>query len=244
MFQIERTVAISDTAPDGLLRLSHALDYLLECECFQMDSEDEFSVYLRNNGFAVFLAFRQVEIIRLPAYAEHLAVRTNVYESKNFFGFRNTAIYDAQGRLCILCAAIGAFVDRATGRPAKIPTNIIRGFHFDPPIPMEYLSRKITLPDREPECLAPFRVKSHQADMYGHFNSNRSLDETMEYLPEGFRFNRLRLEYKAQAKPGELITPAVYRGVPNPDALTFTLSNESSLCTVFEFSTAPEQPLQ
>lgn len=241
MFQIERTVAISDTAPGGCLRLSHALDYLLECECFQMDSEDEFSVYLRDNGFAVFLAFRQVEIFRLPAYGEHLTIRTNVYDCKNFFGFRNTTIYDERGEICVLCAAIGAFVDRASGRPAKVPTEIVRGFRFDPPLHMEYLSRKIALPDREPERLAPFRVKSHQADMYGHFNSNRSFDEVMEYLPEDFRFNRLRLEYKAQAKPGELITPALFRGVPAPDALTFTLSNESALCTIFEFSKAPRQ---
>ena len=239
MFQIERTVAISDTAPGGCLRLSHALDYLLECECFQMDSEDEFSVYLREHGIAVFLAFRQVEIIRLPVYGEHLTIRTNVYDCKNFFGFRNTAIYDAKGNLCVLCAAIGAFVDRAAGRPAKIPAEIIRGFHFDPALPMEYLSRKIALPAQEPECLTPFRVKEHQTDMYGHFNSNRSFDETMEYLPADFRFNRLRLEYKAQAMPGELITPALYRGAPAPGGLTVTLSNESAVCTVFEFSTAP-----
>lgn len=242
MFQIERTVAISDTAPGGCLRLSHALDYLLECECFQMDSEDEFSVYLRNNGFAVFLAFRQVEIFRLPAYGDHLTIRTNVYDCKNFFGFRNTTIYDDRGEIRVLCAAIGAFVDRASGRPAKIPSEIVHGFRFDPPLPMEYLSRKITLPAQQaPELLAPFRVKSHQADMYGHFNSNRSFDEAMEYLPADFSFNRLRLEYKAQSKPGELVTPALYRGVPAPDALTLTLSNESALCTVFEFSTAPRQ---
>ena len=239
MFQIERTVAISDTAPGGCLRLSHALDYLLECECFQMDSEDDFSVYLRNNGIAVFLAFRQVEIIRLPAYGEHLTIRTNVYDCKNFFGFRNTTIYDEKGEICVLCAAIGAFVNRASGRPGKVPTEIVRGFHFDRPLPMEYLSRKITLPAQEPERLAPFRVKEHETDMYGHFNSNRSFDETMEYLPSGFRFNRLRLEYKAQARPGDLITPALYRGTPAPGSLTFTLSNESGLCTVFEFSTAP-----
>ena len=241
MFQIERTVAISDTAPGGCLRLSHALDYLLECECFQMDSEDDFSVYLRNNGIAVFLAFRQVEIIRLPAYGEHLTIRTNVYDCKNFFGFRNTTIYDEQGHICVLCAAIGAFVNRASGRPGKVPSEIVHGFHFDPALPMEYLSRKITLPTQKPELLAPFRVKEHEADMYGHFNSNRSLDETMEYLPADFRFDRLRLEYKAQARPGDLITPALYRGVPAPGGLTFTLSNESGLCTVFEFSDAPRQ---
>ena len=234
MFQIERTVAISDTAPGGCLRLSHALDYLLECECFQMDSEDDFSVYLRNNGIAVFLAFRQVEIIRLPAYGEHLTIRTNVYDCKNFFGFRNTTIYDAQGNICVLCAAIGAFVDRASGRPGKVPAQIVRDLNFDPPLPMEYLSRKITLPAQEPERLAPFRVKEHEADMYGHFNSNR-------YLPADFKFNRLRLEYKAQARPGELITPALYRDTPAPGGLTFTLSNESGLCTVFEFSSAPRQ---
>jgi len=239
MYQIERTVAISDTAPGGLLRLSHALDYLLECECFQMDSEDDFSVYLRKNGIAVFLAFRQVEIFRLPAYGEHLKIRTNVYDCKNFFGFRNTTIYDAQESICVLCAAIGAFVDRASGRPGKVPAQIVRDLRFDPPLPMEYLSRKIMLPAQPPELLAPFRVKAHQADMFGHFNSNRSFDETTEYLPADFRFNRLRLEYKAQARPGDLITPALYRGTPAPDGLTFTLSNESGVCTVFEFSSAP-----
>lgn len=241
MFQIERTVAISDTAPGGCLRLSHALDYLLECECFQMDSEDDFSVYLRNNGIAVFLAFRQVEVIRLPAYGEHLTVRTNVYDCRSFFGFRNTAICDDKGRNCVLCAAIGAFVDRASGRPGKVPAQIVRDLRFDAPLPMEYLSRKIALPAREPELLAPFRVKEHQADMFGHFNSNRSLDETMEYLPADFKFDRLRLEYKAQARPGELITPALYRDAPAPGGLTFTLSNGSGVCTVFEFSTAPQK---
>ena len=120
-----------------------------------------------------------------------------------------------------------------------MPTEIVKGFRFDAPLPMEYLSRKIALPAQEPERLAPFRVKEHQSDMFGHFNSNRSFDETMEYLPADFRFNRLRLEYKAQARPGDLIVPALYRGVPAPGSLTFTLSNESAVCTVFEFSTAP-----
>ena len=166
---------------------------------------------------------------------------SSYFPCKNFFGFRNTTIYDAQGNICVLCAAIGAFVDRASGRPGKVPAQIVRDLRFDPPLPMEYLSRKITLPAREPERLAPFRVKEHEADMYGHFNSNRSLDETMEYLPADFQFNRLRLEYKAQARPGDLITPALYRDAPAPGGLTFTLSNESALCTVFEFSTAPRQ---
>ena len=149
--------------------------------------------------------------------------------------------YNIQGQICVLCAAIGAFVDRASGRPGKVPAQIVRDLRFDQPLPMEYLSRKITLPAQEPERLTPFRVKEHEADMYGHFNSNRSLDETMEYLPCGFKFNRLRLEYKAQARPGDLITPALYRNTPTPGGLTFTLSNESGLCTVFEFSTAPEK---
>ena len=64
-----------------------------------IDSEPGVKQYFTEQNMAQLLATRQVEIVRVPEYKEELTVTTSVYGMKPMFGFRNTFIYDAEGKL-------------------------------------------------------------------------------------------------------------------------------------------------
>ena len=55
-------------------------------------------------------------------------------------------------------------------------------------------------------------------------------------LSDDYRFNRVRMEYKKQVKPGEQVIPVRY-GLPDGKTVIDLRSGESS-CAAAEFSTA------
>ena len=65
-----------------------------------IDSESQVKEYFARENMAQLLASRQVEIVRVPDFKEELTVTTSVYGMKPMFGFRNTFIYDAEGKPC------------------------------------------------------------------------------------------------------------------------------------------------
>ena len=87
-----------------------------DCSEMWIDSEPEVKDYFLQQNMAQLLATRQVEIIRVPDYKEELTVTTSVYGMKPMFGFRNTFIYDAEGKPCYKTWSMGAFVDKVAGK--------------------------------------------------------------------------------------------------------------------------------
>ena len=172
-----------------------------DCSVFQIEEDAKFSSFLRENGMAVFMASRQVDILRLPHYGEEIEVSTWVHGCRGFYGLRNTVIRDAAGELCVACFCIGAFVKRDTGAPFVMPKSAYEDMVSAPPLEMEYLPRKIALPaGLEFTELRRDSVVPGYMDANGHLNAGRSLDIAvgcLDYTPQ-----RVRVEYKAQGKPG------------------------------------------
>ena len=115
-----------------------------DCSSFQFQGEPVFFNFLQENNLGVFLVSRQVEIYHLPAYGEDIEIWTGIHGCKGFYGLRNTTIRDASGNLCALSFAVGAFVNRDTGKPFVLPRSAYESIIDCEPLPMEYLSRKIT----------------------------------------------------------------------------------------------------
>ena len=171
-----------------------------DCSVFQIEEDTKFSACLRENGMAVFMASRQVDILRLPRYGEEVEVCTWVHGCRGFYGLRNTVIRDAAGELCVACFCIGAFVKRDTGAPAVMPKSAYEDMVNALPLEMEYLPRKIALPAGlaytvlRQDCVLPGYLDANR-----HLNAGRSLDiaaSCLDYTPR-----RVRVEYKAQGKP-------------------------------------------
>ncbi|MDD4817831.1 MAG: thioesterase [Victivallaceae bacterium] len=235
MFTIKRTVSISDVDGDGALKLGAMSDFMLACCCFQMDSEKDFSAYLEREHCAVFLASRQIDIIRRPCYGETVTVRTGVFDCMSIFGYRNTFIFDESGVPVIKSFSAGAFVSLDRGRPIRLPDAVRLALTVDEKADMDYLPRKIALPDSAGETMPDFRVRRCQLDANNHMNSSRYLEEAEELIPDNFQYSRVRVEYKHQAKLHARIFPTLFR--PAPEKYVVTLNDgDNASHAIVEFS--------
>jgi acyl-ACP thioesterase len=178
-----------------------------DCSQMWLESEPAVGRYFRESGIIQILVSRQADVLRMPSYGERLSVRTGVYECRGFFGYRNTMIYDEAGGLCLASWSTGAFINPGEGKPQKLPEEITGGLVLDPKADMEYLGKKILMPQAGAACPGPVPVRRSDIDFNRHVNNARYVQLAYEFVPEGFEAGRLRVEYKLPAKPGDTMYP-------------------------------------
>ena len=139
-----------------------------------IDSEPGVKQYFTEQNMAQLLASRQMEVIRVPEYKEELTVTTSVYGMKPMFGFRNTFIYDAEGKPCYRTWSMGAFVDKSNGKLKRVDDATIASMTLEPQLKMNYKDRRIILPKEGGETLDPIRVLRADIDYNKHLNNARS----------------------------------------------------------------------
>jgi acyl-CoA thioesterase FadM len=225
MYEIIQRVAASHTDAEGRLKFVSAMDMMQDCSQLWLESEPDVTRYFKEQGIAQLLVSRQADVVRMPCYGERLSVRTSVYDCQNFLGYRNTVIYDEAGLPCIKSWANGAFVIMETGRPAKLPAELLERLTMDPRVEMEYLGKKIRLPDEAGEDLPPVQVSRNDIDFNRHMNNARYVQIAMEYPGEDFAVSRFRIEYKRPAKYGDLLYPRLVRA--GSATLYVVLNNEA-----------------
>ena len=143
MYSLKYKVTTSTCDSEGRLKLFSALQMMQDCSEMWIDSESGVKQYFTEQNMAQLLATRQVEIVRVPEYKEELTVTTSVYGMKPMFGFRNTFIYDAQGKPCYKTWSMGAFVDKAVGKLKRVDDATIQSMTLAPKLDMNYkISRR------------------------------------------------------------------------------------------------------
>ena len=211
MHSLKYKVTTSTCDSEGKLKLYSALQMMQDCSEMWIDSELGVKQYFTEQNMAQLLATRQVEIVRAPEYKEELTVTTSVYGMKPMFGFRNTFIYDAQGK------------DDAT----------IQSMTLEPQLEMNYKDRRIILPKDGGEVLEPIKVLRADIDYNKHMNNANYVRMAMELLPEDFAVNGLRVEYRVAAKLGDCLTPTIYKIA---DGIIVSLSIGSEMSAIIEFT--------
>ena len=210
MYALNYKVTTSTCDANGKLKLYAALQMMQDCSEMWIESESGVERYFREQGMAQLLASRQVDIVRVPTFKEELRVVTTVYEMKPMFGFRNTFIYDAQGRPCYKTWSMGAFVDKQTGKLKRVDDATISSMHLEPQLEMEYLDCRIMLPHEEPQCLENIPVLRNDIDYNQHMNNANYIRIALELLPTDFQVHRMRVEFRMPAKLGDSLTPHLY----------------------------------
>jgi len=167
---------------------------------------------------------------------EQLTVTTSVYGMKPMFGFRNTFIYDAEGKPCYRTLSMGAFVDKSNGKLKRVDDATIASMNLEPQLEMNYRDRRIILPkapiEREKgdacissserevarpkvkddgQILDHIKVLRADIDYNKHLNNANYVRMAMELLPEAFEVKGLRVEYRVAAKYGDALTPSIYQ---------------------------------
>ena len=235
MYSLNYKVTTSTCDSEGRLKLYSALQMMQDCSEMWIDSEPGVRRYFEEQNMAQLLASRQVEIIRVPEYKEQLTVTTSVYGMKPMFGFRNTFIYDADGQPCYKTWSMGAFVDKSVGKLKRVDDATIASMKLEPKLDMNYKDRRIMLPkdDNEGEKCDPVRVQRADIDYNRHVNNANYIRIAMELLPEGFKVKGLRVEYRAAAKLGDVLLPAVYR-IDKGVIVSLSIGTEVSAIIEFE----------
>ena len=232
MYSLKYKVTTSTCDSEGRLKLYSALQMLQDCSEMWIDSEPGVKQYFAEQNMTQLLAARQVEIIRVPEYKEELTVRSTVYDMKPMFGFRNTFIYDAEGKPCYKTWSMGAFVDKSTGKLKRVDDTTIASMTLESQLEMTYRDRRIILPKTGGEVLEPIKVLRADIDYNKHMNNANYVRVAMELLPEGFVVRGLRVEYRIAAKLGDMLTPTIYK---TDGGIIVALSLDGNVCTTMEF---------
>ena len=233
MYSLKYKVTTSTCNSEGRLKLFSALQMMQDCSEMWIDSEPGVKQYFTEQNMAQLLATRQVEIVRMPEYKEELTVTTSVYGMKPMFGFRNTFIYDAQGKPCYKTWSMGAFVDKAAGKLKRVDDATIQSMTLDPKLDMDYKDRRIILPKDGGEIIEPIKVLRADIDYNKHMNNANYVRMAMELLPEDFVVTGLRVEYRVAAKLGDTLVPTIYR---HDKVIIISLSIGEEVSAIIEFS--------
>lgn len=212
IFEMKRTVRCSQIGEDGRMRLGALVDFLQDCSLKHLESEPVMAPYFKETGCIMFLISRQLDIVKKPKLDDKVTVKTWCYELGRLYGFRNTVIYDENGEILVKSIAGGCFIDSHTMRATKVPKETIDRVQLEAKLDdIEYLPRKIALPDCEPQVFEPVHISRCLIDMNSHVNNARYLDITDEYLPDSAVVSRVRCEYKMPVQRDSVVIPKVYK---------------------------------
>ena len=232
MYSLNYKVTTSTCDSDGRLKLFSALQMMQDCSEMWIDSEPGVKQFFAEQNMTQLLATRQVEVVRVPEFKEELTVTSSVYGMKPMFGFRNTFIYDAEGRPCYKTWSMGAFVDKATGKLKRVDDATIASMNIDPQLEMTYRDRRIILPKTGGEILEPIKVLRADIDYNKHLNNANYVRMAMELLPEDFVVSGLRVEYRIPAKLGDKLVPTIYK---HDNVIIVSLSLGEDVSAIIEF---------
>ncbi len=232
MYTLNYKVTTSTCDSEGKLKLYSALQMMQDCSEMWIDSEPTARKFFADNNMTQLLATRQVEVVRVPRFKEDLTVTTSIYEVMPMYGFRNTFIRDAQGQPCYRTWSMGAFVDLATGKLARLSEETIASLTLEPKQEMNYRGRRIILPKQEGIVMEPVTVMRADIDYNRHMNNANYVRIAMELLPEDFMVKDMRVEYRIPAKLGDQLIPTLY---PINGGFIISLAIEGHPSTIIEF---------
>lgn len=204
MYTYTHRIGFGDTEASGVLSPAAAARLAQDGAMFHMDSDGPLHTYMKEQGIACYLVAKQMQFRSMPAQGEEVRIETSICGCKNFYGLRNTIIYNEQGKACVICAETGAFVHHSSGRPVALPRQIQSEAVDSAPYPMDYEPRSIKLPrsivfqEKERSSVLPMQLDRNQ-----HLNSIRGLEMIMKHVTIPYR--QLRGEYRSQAKLGEAL---------------------------------------
>lgn len=205
-YTFDSRVRYSETDMNGQLTLTGIVNYLQDCSTFQSEDLGVGIQYLNSIERAWLLSSWQIEIERYPSLGEKLTVGTWAYDFKGMYGYRNFMIADGRGDYLVKANSMWFYLDTAVGRPVRVTAETVSKYPHREKLDMEYLPRKISLPEQCSQ-LERFTVQKHHLDSNRHVNNSQYVDMARDFVPEDYVVRRLRAEYKKAAVLGDVVVP-------------------------------------
>lgn len=232
-YQFDSRVRYSEVGPDRRLSLNALVNYFQDSSTFHSEEVGLGIEYLEKKSRVWVLSSWQIIIEELPKLTEKIIVQTWPYDFKGFYGSRNFALLNSDGKRIAWANSLWIFMDVSSGRPAKIEKAHSEGYQLEEKLPMDYAPRKVLVPEESVEKEAFFVLKTH-LDTNQHVNNGQYILMGQEYLPDGFKVGQVRAEYKKSALLHDKIVPMVHE---EEHYITVALNDEEGKpYAVVEFS--------
>lgn len=210
MYSYKIKVGYSMADSSMKMTLASILDCFQDAAIFEGDHCAIPSARLKEMGLAWILGSWQLEIIRRPNINENLVVTTFPYEFKGFIGYRNFTLETYDGQMLVKCASIWTLINMKTMHPQRADKDFISAYELSEKLDMNYLPRKIAMPEGDFVPAESIRVRRYQIDGNHHMNNAQYLKLSLDFMPEK-EIRGLRIEYKKSAILGDIIYPYVLR---------------------------------
>lgn len=208
-YQFDSRIRYSETGLDRRLTLAALIDYFQDCSTFQSEDLGCGMQYLNEQNRAWMILSWQIEILNRPELGEKVLVRTWPSGFKAFYGHRNFTMLDEQEQYLAKANSVWVLMDMKNGRPVKPNPDHIAYYETEEPLDMEYTSRKLQV-EGVGEERETITVGRQHLDSNNHVNNGQYIYMAEEFLPDEFEVNKLKVEYRMQAKLNDVITPVVY----------------------------------
>lgn len=230
---MESRVRFSEAGETSKLTLPGILDYYQDCCTFQADSIHQGQAdLLKRKRFWVTSAW-QIDVMRYPKVGEYITVETRPYSLRGFLGQRNFVMKTAEGETLSVANSIWTYLNTETFAPERLREEDMEGYVLDEKLDMEYMPRRIHIPENCVEELA-FPVLKQHLDCNHHVNNGQYVLMAEDYLPKNFTVHRMRAEYKHQAMLGDIVYPQV--GVEETKVCVSLNNKEGAPFAIIEFS--------
>ncbi len=231
-FELAPQVRSYEVGRDGCLRPANVLRYFEYLATEDSTARGFDHTWYERHGAAWVVREMRLRLATLPQTGERLRMATWVSGYGRVQAYREYVLWcEADTRLVARAQGRWAYVDRAGGRPRRIPDELSA----------RIAARGVGMPDgRLPEITTPsetrlltFVARAYEADSQQHINNAVYLDWLEEQLEteslppahavaSGLRLRRVHLDYLRPTRPGEHIHLLTHRAEVGHRALATT----------------------
>ena len=209
MYSFDSVVRYSEVDSEKTLTVGSVINYFQDCSVFQSESLNVGIEFLENKKRAWLLNSWQITFEKDIKFLDKIKICTIPYEINGFMGLRNFYILNEAGEMAVKANSQWVYIDTESGKPTKVDSEASDAYEIEKKIDMDYVGRKIKVSGEQNEEDS-FGVKKHHIDTNGHVNNGQYVKFACEYIPDDFKVKQLRVEYKNQARYGNIIYPVVY----------------------------------
>ncbi len=226
MYQLKSRVRFSEVNKDKILTLASLTDYLQDACTFQSEDLGAGMDVLRARNEAWILSSWEIVIKDMPKICEEITIGTFPCSFKGFYGHRNFCVTDEQNQIVAMANSLWVYINYGTKKPARIPEEVARCYDdaIQEPIDFAWSERKIKYKG-EGEARTPVPVHHFFIDTNEHMNNGKYILVAEEHLPENFKVERVRAEYRKAAVLGDVLYPVVYI---DEHCITVALNDEAN----------------
>ena len=216
-YEYNERIRYSECDGIGVLRYDALVDLFQDCSTFQSEDKGLTLTKLLGMHLGWMLSFWQIDIDKMPALGDNVYVGTAPYGLKNCVGTRNFFMKSADGDMMVRSNSVWVLMDLEKQLPVKIPDMITDSYTISEKLDMEYLPRKLKLPETPAMSTSRFTVEKYFLDSNGHMNNAWFVRLAQTAFPQAADergLSRICVEYKKQARLGNVMILDKYEDLP------------------------------